>query len=310
MIEKLIAKSDVLIEPFRAGVMEKLKLGPQEALRTNPRLIYARLTGFGQTGPLAQSPGHDLNFLAVSGLLSTFCTNQSKKPVPPLNALGDFAGGGVMCALGICMALIERNESGLGQVIDCNIVEGLNYLSTWIYLTRKRDKVLWPNVNHKARNLIDTGYPFYDNYPTKDGKFMAVAPLEPKFFNNFCKILGIQFDPLRSIDSEEAAQKMRDQLTSIFQTKTQEEWSKIFEGKEVCVHPVVEIEDASNYEHNKVRGSFLEDGSPRPSPILSRTPAEPKINDEGVQLHTREILSELGYSDSMIEELIEKEVAK
>ena len=299
---------DVLIEPYRAGVMESLNLGPNVLCSLNPGLIYARLTGFGQSGPLSKFAGHDINFLAISGLLSLLTKSETSAPWPPINLLGDFAAGSVLCALGICMALIERNKSGMGQVIDANIVEGAIYLSSWLHLTRRSVEnapIIWPNVNRKGQNLLDGGAPFYNIYLTKDGKYVAVGAIEPKFFYQLMNVLEIPLQDYLSLDqSKELHSKMR----QLFLSKTQKEWIDLTSERDVCLTPILEFDEACKYEHNKVRGSFLNNGIPRPSPVLSRTPAEPSLEENLNQNETLQILKEHQFSDQEIQELLSNNV--
>ncbi|NXF89395.1 AMACR racemase, partial [Eubucco bourcierii] len=182
VLKRLCRGADVLIEPFRHGVMEKLGLGPEVLLQENPRLIYARLTGFGQTGKYAKSAGHDINYLALSGVLSKL-GRKDEKPYAPLNLLADFAGGGVMCAVGIVMALYERTKSGKGQVIDASMVEGVAYLSSFLW--KSQNSMLWSRP--RGENLLDSGAPFYETYKTSDGKFMAVGAIEAQFYEQLLK---------------------------------------------------------------------------------------------------------------------------
>ncbi|RWS16434.1 Alpha-methylacyl-CoA racemase-like protein [Dinothrombium tinctorium] len=311
VLKKLCSTADVLIEPFRPGIMEKLNLGPQQLLALNKKLIYARLSGFGQNGPLANEAGHDINYLAISGILSAL--GGKRLPAPPINILGDFAGGGLLCALGICMALLERQKSGAGQVIDANIVEGTSYVSSYIWHSRKSDndasQILWPNPHSRESNLLDGGAPFYRVYETKDNKFMAVGALEPQFYASFIVNLGLDPNSYSQFDVPNH-EKMHEIFAVKFKEKTQREWEKIFEGKDACVTPVVDIAKAKDYEHNKARGSFLNDGTPRPAPLLSRTPTNPCLIQPKFAEHTREILCELGYSVNEINRLAENKVVR
>ncbi|GBM31865.1 Alpha-methylacyl-CoA racemase, partial [Araneus ventricosus] len=184
ILSRLCSKADVLIDPFRPGVMERFKLGPSELCKLNPKLIYARLTGFGQGGPFSKMAGHDINYIAISGVLSAL---GGKKPQHPINLMGDFAGGGLICALGICLALLDRHQSGKGQVIDTNMVEGSAYVSSWLWSSRSKlyPFPLWSRP--RGKNILDGGAHFYQTYETKDGKFIAVGALEPPFYEAFIK---------------------------------------------------------------------------------------------------------------------------
>ncbi|XP_037032407.1 alpha-methylacyl-CoA racemase [Bradysia coprophila] len=297
ILRKLVTKSDVIIEPFRPGVMEKLGLGPDVLLKDNPALIYARLSGFGQTGPLSERAGHDINYLAVSGVLSLLGEKESK-PKPPVNLLADFAGGGLLCAFGICVALLERSRSGKGQVVDHSMTEGAAYVASW--LMRSRELPIWGNV--RGDNMLDGGAFFYDTYETKDHKYMSVGAIEPQFFKQFVDGLGLE-DISQFGDNDAAKAK----VTEIFRTKTQKEWTDIFEDIDACVFPVVEWKDAKFHRQNSSRKSFVDSvGSviPTPAPVLSRTPGKSGVLKEETNKETIEsLLEEIGVSRDEIKEL-------
>ncbi|NXK61089.1 AMACR racemase, partial [Sylvietta virens] len=302
-LRRLCRGADVLIEPFRHGVMERLGLGPELLLQENPRLIYARLTGFGQTGKYAKSAGHDINYLALSGVLSKL-GRKNEKPYAPLNLLADFAGGGVMCALGIVIALFERARSGRGQVIDASMVEGVAYLSSFLWKSEKLG--LWGQP--RGENLLDGGAPFYEIYRTSDGKFMAVGAIEPIFYKQLIKGLGLNLDELPAQMSLSDWPEMKKKFASIFAQKTQAEWCSIFDSTDACVTPVLSFNDAASYQHNKQRSSFIKNDqgeiSPRPAPVLSRTPAVPSCKREPfIGEHTEEILLEYGFTRQEIAKL-------
>ncbi|OWK58756.1 alpha-methylacyl-CoA racemase [Lonchura striata] len=303
VLRRLCGAADVLIEPFRHGVMERLGLGPEVLLQENPRLIYARLTGFGQTGKYAKSAGHDINYLALSGVLSKL-GRKNENPYAPVNLLADFAGGGVMCALGIVIALFERARSGRGQVIDASMVEGVAYLSSFLW--KSQNLGLWSQP--RGENLLDSGAPFYEIYRTSDGKFMAVGAIEPKFYNQLIKGLGLNLDELPSQMSFFHWPEMKKKFASVFAQKTQAEWCSIFDSTDACVTPVLSFEDAASHQHNKERNSFIkndeEEISPRPAPVLSRTPAVPSCKrDPFIGEHTEEILLEYGFTKQEIDKL-------
>ncbi|XP_037981076.1 alpha-methylacyl-CoA racemase [Motacilla alba alba] len=303
VLRRLCGGADVLIEPFRHGVMERLGLGPEVLLQENPRLIYARLTGFGQTGKYAKSAGHDINYLALSGVLSKL-GRKNENPYAPVNLLADFAGGGVMCALGIVIALFERAKSGKGQVIDASMVEGVAYLSSFLW--KSQNLGLWSQP--RGENLLDSGAPFYEIYRTSDGKFMAVGAIEPKFYNQLIKGLGLNLDELPAQMSFSDWPEMKKKFASIFAQKTQAEWCSIFDSTDACVTPVLSFEDAASHQHNKERSSFIKNDpgeiSPRPAPVLSRTPAVPSCKrDPFIGEHTEEILLEYGFTKQEIAKL-------
>ncbi|XP_015113670.1 alpha-methylacyl-CoA racemase [Diachasma alloeum] len=308
IFRKLSNKSDVVIDPFRKGVMERLKLGPEDLMKTNKMLIYARLTGFGQEGPYARMAGHDINFLGLSGLLSLF-GRANQKPTPPVNFAADFAGGGLTCALGIVMALYERTQSQMGQVIDASMVEGSAYVGSWLFRTQK--SILWGRP--RGQNVLDSGAHFYDTYETQDGKFMAVGALEPNFYSIFLEKLGLTDDDVPQLSNFEESKA---KLSEIFKQKTQEEWSRIFDGTDACVTPVLSLEEAPRHPHNKFQDSFAvtKNGTvvPKPSPRLSRTPG--KSNFEGVNPvpgeNSREILAEFGFGKDEINEYVSSGVVQ
>nr|XP_006627299.1 PREDICTED: alpha-methylacyl-CoA racemase [Lepisosteus oculatus] len=304
VLRKLCLKSDVVLEPFRKGVMEKLGLGPEELLKENPRLIYARLTGFGQSGSFATAAGHDINYLAMSGLLSKL-GRSSENPYAPLNLVADFAGGGLLCAMGIVLALYERTRSGRGQVIDASMVEGAAYVGSFIW--KSQNLGLWNRP--RGHNLLDSGAPFYETYETADGKHMAVGAIEPQFYNELIKGLGLDPTELPLQMSVSDWPELKRIFTETFASKTQAEWSKIFDGTDACVTPVLSLEEVSSHPHNRERGSFIKDAqgevSPRPAPLLSRTPASPSSSrDPFIGEHTRTVLAEYGYSSAQIDSLL------
>ncbi|KFV61926.1 Alpha-methylacyl-CoA racemase, partial [Dryobates pubescens] len=291
-----------------SGVMEKLGLGPEVLLQENPRLIYARLTGFGQTGKYAKSAGHDINYLALSGVLSKL-GRKDEKPYAPLNLLADFAGGGVMCAMGIVTALYERTKSGKGQVIDASMVEGVAYLSSFLW--KSQNLGLWSRP--RGENLLDSGAPFYDTYQTSDGKFMAVGAIEPQFYEQFIKGLGLDSDKIPSQLNFSDWPEMKKKIASVFAQKTQAEWCSIFDATDACVTPVLSFDEVASHQHNKQRSSFIKNNageiSPRPAPLLSRTPAVPSIKrDPFIGEHTQEILLENGFTKEEIAKLYSDEV--
>ncbi|XP_032966247.1 alpha-methylacyl-CoA racemase [Rhinolophus ferrumequinum] len=303
VVRRLCARADVVLEPFRRGVMEKLQLGPQILLKENPKLIYARLSGFGHSGSFSTVAGHDINYLALSGVLSKL-GRSGENPYAPLNLLADFGGGGLMCALGIMMALFERTRSGKGQVIDASMVEGTAYLCSFLWKTQKTG--LWEQP--RGENLLDGGAPFYTTYRTADGEFMAVGALEPQFYEMLIKGLGLKSDELPSQMSMSDWPQMKKKFADIFAKKTKAEWCQIFDGTDACVTPVLTFEEVAHHGHNKERGSFITDGeqavSPRPAPLLSNTPAIPSKRDPFVGEHTEEILKEFGVSQEEIDQLI------
>lgn len=308
IVQKLSRISDVLIEPYRPGVMEKLKLGPEILMRENPRLIYARLTGFGQTGPLAQRAGHDINYVALSGILS-FCGRANQPPQAPVNLLADFAGGGLLCAFGICAALVERHRSGKGQIVDNSMSEGAAYVGSW--LTRSQSLPIWQGP--RGTNTLDGGAFFYGIYETSDGKYMSVGALESQFFDEFVRVLGLQGE-CQQFDDD--ADRWRREIEAIFKTKTQQEWTKLFQNLDACVYPVLDWSEADRHPHNIARKNFVPkdqcDGAvvPQPAPKLLRTPAvsgaiakHKKNQNVDPFQQTVEILNEIGLNADDVKEL-------
>lgn len=298
----------MLIDPYRPGVLERLGLGPDILLNDNPRLIYARLTGFGQTGPLSQRAGHDINYAGISGILSML-GRKTEKPTAPINLLADFAGGGLMCAFGICIALLERERTGNGQVIDASMTEGAAYVASW--LTRSQKMPIWGQK--RGENLLDTGAFFYDTYETKDKQFMSVGALEPQFYRNFIDTLGLSDIEQYGGDNT----KNRDRVATAFKTKTQKEWSDIYEKIDACVFPVLDWNTADEYPHNIHRKAFVDkkytDGTvvPSPAPILSVSPGKSGaikglLTSVENNLAILEMLQQIGYSKDDVKNL-EKE---
>ncbi|KAM4051121.1 alpha-methylacyl-CoA racemase [Anomaloglossus baeobatrachus] len=303
VLKTLCKQSDILIEPFRHGVMEGLGLGPEVILKENPQLIYARLSGFGQSGKYAKSAGHDINYVSISGLLSRL-GKKHETPTFPMNLLADFAGGSYICALGIVMSLFERTRSGRGQVIDSSMVEGAAYLGSFVWRSQKLG--LWSRP--RGENMLDGGAPFYSTYVTADGKYMAVGAIEPQFYKELLK--GLDIDPSDLPDQMSFSDwaEVKKQFAVKFLEKTQEQWCQIFDGTDACVTPVLSFDDVTIHPHNKERGSFFTndegDVSPRPAPLLSRTPAAPSSSrDPFIGEHTHEVLAESGFSAKEISDL-------
>ncbi|XP_067001916.1 alpha-methylacyl-CoA racemase isoform X3 [Anabrus simplex] len=291
------------------GVMEKLGLGPNVLLSDNPRLVYARLTGFGQSGPFSEMAGHDINYLAMSGLLSLM-GRKSDAPIAPLNLAADFGGGGLMCALGILMALLERHKSGKGQVIDASMVEGVAYLGSWLF--RSQHLPFWGQP--RGQNLLDTGTHFYETYETKDGKYLAVGALEPQFYLKLLEGLGLSESEVSQFGDHESKKNI---FAKRFKEKTLKEWCEVFDMTDACVTPVLSVQEAHEHPHNVERQSFVQfsDSSymvPKPAPQLSRTPGKSmaSLPSPSVGQHTRDILRTLGFTPSEITNLEKEGIVK
>lgn len=300
LLKKISDSSDVLLDTFRPGVMEKLNLGPADLLKSNSSLIYARLTGYGQNGPYKFKAGHDINYVAISGILSIL-QKPKEPPAAPANLLADFAGGGLMCAFGIVLALFERMKSGRGQIIDASMTEGAAYVATWLF--KSRNLPIWSSV--PGTNALDGGLACYCTYETKDGKFMAVGALEPQFYMNFLR--GLQLSEDEYIQGENL-DRDKNKFKEIFLTKTQDEWCQIFDNLDACVTPVVDFNSVDKNDCNSMRQSFYKNDEnlnvPEPAPKLSLTPGKSSGRNSLPQPgeHTVDILKELGYNTENINE--------
>jgi alpha-methylacyl-CoA racemase len=270
----LVAKADVLIEGFRPGVTERLGLGPDACFAHNPRLIYGRITGWGQDGPLAQAAGHDINYIAISGVLHAI-GRASQAPVPPLNLVGDFAGGALYLAFGIACALLEARTSGRGQVIDAAMSEGAASLMS--FFCGQLAAGLWRD--EQGINVLDGGAPWYDVYETADGEHIAIGAIEGRFYALLVDRLGLDPTTLPSRNNSARWPELRAKLRDVFKQKSRDEWCKILEGSDVCFAPVLSLAEAPMHAHNRARGTFVErEGivQPAPAPRFSRTPGEIK----------------------------------
>ncbi len=293
----LIAKADVLIEGFRPGVMERLGLGPEQAFARNPRLIYGRMTGWGQEGPLAHAAGHDLNYIALTGALYAM-GRKGEPPAPPLNLVGDFGGGALYLAMGVCAALLEVARSGKGQVVDAAITDCTASMMAMMYGFRSAG--LWSD--ERDSNLLDGGAPFYDVYETKDGQFVALGSLEPQFYALFLEKLGLTADPLFASQMDRTQWPlMTAKVAETIKTKTRAEWAALLEGTDVCFAPVLSMAEAPSHPHNVARAAFVEiDGvvQPSPAPRFSRTPGNVQGPPAAVGAHTDEVLADWGLASS------------
>jgi len=301
LLLKLIDTSDALIEGFRPGVAERLGFGPEVCMARNPRLIYGRMTGFGQTGPLAQTAGHDLNYIALSGALSAI-GRPGQRPVPPLNLVGDYGGGALFLAFGIACALVERGRSGLGQVIDTAMIEGAALLMAPFFGWFASGAWSEP----RGGNLLDGGAPFYDTYETADGLFVAFGAIENKFFRSFAEATGLNPKFIAGQNDRLLWPELRQALTALFKSKSRAEWCAFLEGTEACLTGVLNLAEAPNHAHHRDRGSFIElNGVTQPSPAprfsrsVSTKPAPPSVS--GAETHA--ILRELGLEPTQIKEL-------
>jgi alpha-methylacyl-CoA racemase len=296
---RLASRADVLLEPYRPGVMERLGLGPEIACARNPRLIYARLTGFGQDGPYANMAGHDINYIAISGALSLL-GRKGEKPLAPVNLVGDFAGGGMLCALGITLALIERSQSGKGQVVDAAMVDGAAYLMALTYAMHAQGT--WRD--ERGVNVLDSGAPWYDTYETSDGKWLAVGAIEKRFYAEFIERLGLSAAELPPQHDRSGWPELRRRFAAAIKQRTRDDWERIFEGSDACVAPVLALGEVGRHPHNAARATFIErDGvmQPAPAPRFSRTPAEMGAPPRLRGADSASILRDWGFAGDEIE---------
>jgi alpha-methylacyl-CoA racemase len=300
----LAGRADAIIEGFRPGVMERLGLGPDALLKQNPKLVYGRMTGWGQDGPLSSRAGHDINYIALTGVLHAI-GRAGGAPVPPLNLVGDFGGGGMLLAFGIACGLVEAQRSGKGQVVDAAMVDGASVLAAMFsgMLAAKR----WSEV--RGENVLDTGAPWYDTYETKDGKYVAVGSIEPKFYEELLLRLGLQAAGLPKQHDRKSWPALRKLFTEKFKEKSRDEWCKVFDGSDACFAPVLTFSEAQAHPHNVARNTFTRSGKvdqPAPAPRFSRTPGkirrEPPERGQG----GNEALQDWGFSENEISSLKEK----
>lgn len=285
---KLISKADILIEGFRPGVMERLGLGPTAAHAANPRLIYGRMTGWGQTGPLAQTAGHDINYIALTGALHAM-GRAGAPPAPPLNLVGDYGGGALYLAMGVCAALYEAQRSGQGQVVDAAITDGAASLMGVMYGLRAAG--IWSD--DRDVNLLDGGAYFYDVYECADGRFLSVGPIEPQFHAVLLEKFGLVGDPAFGAQMDKSTwPALSEKIAAAIRTKTRDEWAALFEGSDACVAPVLSMAEAPHHPHNVARQTFVQvEGAfqPAPAPRFSRTPGAIQGPPAAAGAHTEEV---------------------
>jgi alpha-methylacyl-CoA racemase len=302
LILDLVCTTDILVEGFRPGVAERLGVGPSEAMSRHPRLIYARITGWGQTGPLAAAAGHDINYIALTGALAAMGA-PGRPPDPPLNLVGDFGGGGMLAVVGILAALFERGVSGRGQVIDAAMIDGTSLLSTMFFELLASGA--W--VPERGANLLDGGAPFYATYETADGRFVAVGALEPQFFSELIATLGFDVDCSRQHDRA-TWPDLRRRLAEAFRQRTRDEWAAVFNDTDACVAPVLTFGEVHDHTHHRARGSYLSiDGvlQPAPAPRFDRTPTAPRLGTSQPGEHTIDLLMESGIDEERVRRLLE-----
>jgi len=297
----LAAKADVVLEGFRPGVMERLGLGPDVLLAANPKLVFARMTGWGQDGPLSARAGHDINYIGLSGALHAI-GRAGGTPVPPLNLVGDFGGGGMLLAFGVACALHEAQRSGRGQVVDAAMVEGASLLSTMFWGMQAAGR--WSDS--RGENVLDSGAPWYDVYATRDGGFVAVGAIEAKFYAELLKGMGLTDEALPAQGDRAQWPTLRRRFAEVFATKTRGEWGRIFANADACVSPVLSFSEARRHPHNVARSAHVTVGTvaqPAPAPRFSRTSASvrhapPERGEQG-----RDALADWGFDATGIERL-------
>jgi alpha-methylacyl-CoA racemase len=287
-----------LIDPFRPGVVERLGIGPEPCLKRNPKLVYGRITGWGQEGPLADKAGHDINYIALAGVLSAI-GRKGEMPVPPLNLVADYGGGGMLLAVGMLAGLIESMKSGRGQVVDAAMIDGAALLLGVI--TGLRGAGLWSAA--RGTNLLDSGAHFYEVYETRDGKHVAVGAIEPQFYANLIDNLGLAGEALPAQMDRAGWPNMKTRFAAIFKTKTRDEWCAIMDEADTCVAPVLSIDEAPVHPHARARAAFVDvDGAiqPAPAPRFSRTPSVKPAVAVKPGAHTDELLTEAKFTPEAI----------
>jgi alpha-methylacyl-CoA racemase len=302
----MVEQADVLLEGFRPGVTERLGLGPADCWAVNPRLVYGRMTGWGQTGPLAQSAGHDIGYIAVTGALGAI-GRAGEAPVPPVNLVGDFGGGSTFLVIGVLAALWEAARSGQGQVVDAAIVDGASSLTALLHGLMAAGQ--W--VDSRGENFLDTGVPWYDTYQTADGQWMAVGALEPKFYAEFARLLGLSEEVAALRADSSAWPKLREAIADAFSSRTRDEWAAVFEGTDACVAPVLSLSEAAEHPHLATRQTFVDvDGlvQPAPAPRFSRTVTPSPTPPPPIGADTADVLRDWGVDD--VDGLIEAGVVQ
>jgi len=300
----LVASADGLIEGFRPGVMERLGIGPEVCLERNPRLVFGRMTGWGQSGPFAEAAGHDINYIALAGALAHF-GRAGEAPVPPLNMVGDFGGGGMFLAFGVVCALLEAQRSGLGQIVDAAMVDGAAVLMSMFWSFRSIGVF---DETQRGTNLLDTGAHFYDVYQCADGEYISIGSIEPQFYAELLRLAGLDDDPefVKQMDKS-AWPHLKQRLSDLFATKTRDEWCSLMEATDVCFAPVLTMSEAAEHHHNVDRGTFVEIAGtlqPAPAPRFSRTTPEVTMPPAHPGQHTTEILRDWGFDAARIDALI------
>ncbi|ACL02614.1 Acyl-CoA transferase [Desulfatibacillum aliphaticivorans] len=304
VVLKLCEKADAIFEGFRPGVAERMGVGPEDCWKVNPKLVYGRMTGWGQEGPLSQASGHDINYISLAGALHAI-GRKGQTPVPPLNLVGDFGGGGMLLAFGMVCALLEAQKSGKGQVVDAAMVDGAATLMAMFFTFKNLG--MW-NDKERQVNLLDGGAHFYDTYETKDGKYISLGSIEPQFYELLLQKAELDRDKFGNQMNFGAWPELKVELAEVIKQKTRDEWCEIMEGSDVCFAPVLNLSEAPEHPHNKLRKTFVElDGvlQPAPSPRFSRTEAELTNSAPKVGQDTDAVLTDCGFSAEEIAKLRE-----
>ncbi|WP_060655336.1 CaiB/BaiF CoA transferase family protein [Rhodococcus pyridinivorans] len=303
---RLVEHADILLEGNRPGVTERLGIGPDECLRRNPKLVYGRMTGWGQDGPLSQTAGHDATYLALTGVLHAIGP-AGGPPVLPINLVGDYGGGGAFLVIGVLAAYINARSSGKGQVVDAAILDGALSLSAPLHGMLAAG--LWKD--ERGTNLLDSGTPWYDVYSTSDGKHVVMGPLEPKFFDEFAHRIGTSITS-KSRNDRANWSALREEWSEAFAAESRDHWQQAFEDTDACVAPVLSLREARNHPHLRARDNFIEiDGvqQPAPAPRFSETPSSVRSGPAPAGAHTREVLSHYGFQDDEIDALLQSNAA-
>jgi alpha-methylacyl-CoA racemase len=299
---RMVENADVLIDPYRPGVCEKLGIGPEECLARNPRLIFARMTGWGQDGPLAKAAGHDINYISITGAL--YATGvDGQKPVPPLNLVGDMGGGGMLLVNGILAGLLETASSGKGQVIDAAMVDGAAQLM-WMFHSMHAMGA-W-DASRRGANMLDGGAHFYDTYECADGAFVSIGSIEPQFYARLLELAQLPAEEFAAQHDQAQWPTMKAKLAAVMKQKTQAQWCEIMEGTDVCFAPVLSFVDAPDHPANRARQTYIEvDGivQPAPAPRFSRTPSEVSHGAHAIGEDTDAVLSAMGFGEQEIQQL-------
>jgi alpha-methylacyl-CoA racemase len=297
---QLVEGADALIEGFRPGVMERLGLGPEQCLQRNPKLVFGRMTGWGQSGPLAQAAGHDINYIALAGALHAI-GRPGEKPVVPHNYIGDFGGGGMLLGFGVLCALLEAQRSGKGQVVDAAMTDGTALLSAMMYGFRAGGRL----SDERGANLLDGGAHFYDTYACADGRFIALGAIEPQFYAELLQRCGIDDPQFQQQMDPRQWPQLKTKLTALFLQRSRAQWCDLLEGSDACFAPVLDWAEAAEHPHNRERGTYLELGGvlqPAPAPRFSRTPAATPTQASG-ETQSEAVLRDWGLSDERIADL-------